>query len=323
MGKIVNRSICVIGSGRWGMNHIRTLSKMGCLTAIVEPNSSRLEEVLSQFPQAKGYSNIEEAIKDRYDGYTLATPAETHYSISKQLIKAGLNILIEKPMTLTSEESRELNELAEESGSRVMVGHVLLFHPAISKIKEVIESGRLGKLHYIYSNRLNLGTVRTEESVFSSFAPHDISVIDYLVGKPAINIEAKGSKFLQNNVFDSTISHLEYPDNINAHIFVSWLHPFKQQLLVVVGSKAMISFDDATSEKKIYLHNKGFEFRNGEPIKIEEPDEIIDYEKRMPLEEEMRYFVNNLDKTIEINSGQAGYEVVKILETVQSLIENK
>ncbi|MGL5894025.1 MAG: Gfo/Idh/MocA family oxidoreductase, partial [Bacteroidales bacterium] len=317
----MNKQLCVIGSGRWGQNHIKTLRKLGCLAAVVDANSNRVAEVIKNYPDIKVYTNIEDAISAKYDGYTLATPAETHYQIAKLVIEAGLNILIEKPMTLTSIESESLINLSQKSGSRVMVGHVLLFHPAINKIKEIIESGRLGKLNYIYSNRLNLGTVRTEESVFSSFAPHDISVVDYLVGKPVINIEAKGSKFLQKDVFDSTIALLEYPENVHAHIFVSWLHPFKQQLLVVVGSKAMISFDDATPEKKIFIYNKGFEFENGTPIKIEEADEEINYDKKMPLEEEIRYFINNLDKTIEINSGQDGYEVVKILETVQSLIE--
>ena len=230
--------------------------------------------------------------------------------------------MLEKPMTLTAQQSKELVELAKKTGSRLMVGHVLLFHPAIRKIKETIESGKLGKLFYLYSNRLNLGTVRTEESVFSSFAPHDISVLDYLIGNPACKIEAKGSKFLQSKIYDTTLTQLEYPDNVHAHIYVSWLHPFKQQLLVVVGSKGMISFDDSSKEKSIHFYNKQIDFENEIPIKIENPDEIIPYEKKMPLEEELKYFVEHLDSSIEINSGESGYEVVKVLETVQKLIES-
>lgn len=204
-----------------------------------------------------------------------------------------------------------------------MVGHVLLFHPAYRKIKEIIDSGKLGKLFYLYSCRLNLGTVRTEESVFSSFAPHDISILDYLTGDSACSIKAKGSKFLQDKVYDSTLTLLEYPHNVHAHIFVSWLHPYKQQLLVVVGSKGMIAFDDATPEKEIHFYNKRIDMKNGIPVKVEAPDEIIAYEKKQPLTEELAYFVEHLDSTIGINDGQAGYEVVKVLETVQQIIEKQ
>ncbi len=317
----MKKEICVIGGGRWGQNHIKTLAKLGCLAAIVEANSQRLKELLTQYEGVKGYTSLDDAIHIRYDGYTLATPAETHYSIGKQLIENGLNVMVEKPMTLTAVESKELVELAKQTDSRLMVGHVLLFHPAIRKIKEVMDSGKLGKLFYMYSNRLNLGTVRTEESVFSSFAPHDISVLDYLAGSPAYKIDAKGSHFLQDKIYDSTLTQLEYPDNVHAHIYVSWLHPYKQQLLVIVGSKGMISFDDSTQKKEIHFYDKRIDFEHGIPVKIENPDDVIPYEKKMPLEEELKYFVEHLDSTIEMNTGQAGYEVVKVLEEVQKQIE--
>lgn len=319
----MEKRICTIGGGRWGQNHIRTLYAMGVLAAIVEASGKRLEELLSLYPGVKGYTDVDQAIADRYDGYTLATPAETHYDIAKKIISLGLNVMIEKPMTLTSEHSKELYQLAQQSGSRIMVGHVLLFHPAYRKIKECIDSGKLGKLHYLYSTRLNLGTVRTEESVFSSFAPHDISVLDYLIGAPAKNVEAKGSKFLQDRVYDTTMTQLEYPNNVHAHIFVSWLHPFKEQRLVVVGSKGMISFDDSTKEKDIHFYNKRIDFERGIPVKVENPDEIIPYERKMPLEEELQYFIGHLDGTIEINTGRDGYEVVKVLEEVERIIKLK
>lgn len=317
----MKKEICVIGGGRWGQNHIKTLASLGYLSAIVESNPNRLKEMTMQYSGIKGYTNVDEAISASYDGYTLATPAETHYSIGKKIIEKGLNVMMEKPMTLTAKESKELVELARQTGSRLMVGHVLLFHPAIRKIKEVIKSGKLGKLFYMYSNRLNLGTVRTKESVFSSFAPHDISVLDYLAGSPACVIDAKGNYFLQNKIYDTTLTHLEYPDNVYAHIYVSWLHPYKQQLLIVVGSKGMISFDDSTKEKEIYFYNKRIDFEKGIPIKVENPSEVIPYERIMPLEEELKYFVEHLESTIEINTGQAGYDVVRVLETVQKQIE--
>lgn len=319
----MKNEICVIGGGRWGQNHIKTLAGLNALAAIVEANPQRLAQLIEQYPSVKGYTNIEEAIDTGYAGYTIATPAETHFAIAEKIISKGLNVLVEKPMTMTALQSEELVKLAEKTGSRLMVGHVLLFHPAIIKIKETIDSGKVGDLFYLYSTRLNLGTVRTEESVFSSFAPHDISVLDYIIGKPAIDIQAKGTKFLQENIYDSTMTQLTYPGNIHAHIYVSWLHPFKEQKLVIVGSKGMISFDDSTKEKEIHFYDKRIDFENGVPVKVEHPDEIIPYEKKMPLEEELKYFIDHLDKTIEVSDGKSGYEVVKILEVVQQIIENR
>lgn len=319
------KRICVIGGGRWGKNHIRTLSQMGNLSAIVEANQQRLLEYLENYPSVKGYIDVDEAISHRYDGYVIATPAETHFEIARKIISNGLHVLIEKPMTITSAQSQELVKESKRSGSKVMVGHLLLFHPAIRKIKEVISSGKIGNLFYLYSNRLNLGTVRTEESVFSSFAPHDISVLDYLVGAKAIKIEAKGAKFLQEKVYDTTMTQFDYPGGVRGHIFVSWLHPFKEQLLVVVGSKGMLSFDDSTVEKEIHFYNKRIDFENGVPVKIEEPDEVIEYEKGMPLEEELKYFISKLDSEdgskIEINSVEDGLEVVRVLECVENMIK--
>lgn len=313
------RKICVIGGGRWGQNHIRTLSQMGNLAGIMEANQQRLDELLAQYP-VQGFAELDDAIKQRFDGYILATPAETHYPVGKKLLELGLNVLIEKPMALTSEHSQHLVEIAGQTGARLMVGHILLFHPAIIKIKEVIDSGKIGRLYYIYSTRLNLGTVRTEENVFWSFAPHDISVLDYFIGHPATKIEAKGAKFLQNKIYDVTMTQFAYPGNVHAHIFVSWLHPFKEQRLVVVGSEGMLSFDDSSLEKNILYYNKHIDWVEGKPVKVEQPDEIIAYKKTMPLAEELKYFVENLDKTIEVASGTTGHEVVKVLEIVQELI---
>lgn len=318
----MTKQICVIGGGLWGQNHIRTLYEMGNLASIVEPNRERLKEFLEKY-QVKGFLNVQEALEQDFDGFTIAAPASLHYSLAKQIIEAGKPVLVEKPMTLSSETSKELVDLASMKSVQLMVGHVLLFHPAIRKIKELIDSGTIGELYYIYSTRLNLGTVRTEENVFWSFAPHDISVIDYLVDNTPIKIESKGSKYLQSNIYDYTMTQLTYPKNVNAHIFVSWLHPFKEQRLVVIGSKGMISFEDSSAEKEIKFYNKQIRFNKGLPEKLEKPTEIITYEKKQPLAEELKYFVENLDKTIEIADGRSGYEVVKVLEKSQELIEKK
>lgn len=318
----MNKQICVIGGGRWGKNHIRTLYEMGNLGGIVESNEARLRELLTQYP-VKGFLNIDEAMDDDFDGFVVATPAETHYLVGKKLLENSRHTLIEKPLALSSKDSRELIKIAKKNDTRLMVGHILLFHPAIRKIKEVIDSGKIGQIYYLYSNRLNLGTVRTEENVFWSFAPHDISVLDFIVGQPSIEVHAKGGKYLQDTIDDVTITQFDYPNNVRAHIFVSWLHPFKEQRLVIVGSRAMISFDDSSKEKNILFFNKHIDWKDGMPTKVEEPDEIIYYEKSQPLRNELQYFIDNLDKKIEIADGKSGHEVVKVLEKAQAFLNKR
>ena len=316
----MNKKICVVGGGKWGQNHIKTLYQLGNLGAIVEANAERLNELLKLYP-VEGFTELEQALEQDFDGFTVAVPAPLHYEVAKKIIESGKSVLVEKPMTLSTVTSRELVELAERKGVQLMVGHVLLFHPAIRKIKKIIDSGELGNLYYLYSNRLNLGTVRTEENVFWSFAPHDISVLDYFVGHPAEKIVSKGSKFLQEKVYDVTITQLDYPNNVHAHIFVSWLHPFKEQRLVVIGSKGMVSFDDATAEKEIKFYDKRIDFEKGIPVKVENPTRIIPYEQKQPLSEELKYFIEHLDKKIEIADGQSGLEVVKVLEEAEKKIQ--
>lgn len=316
----MTKRICVIGGGRWGQNHIKTLSQLGCLAAIADENEKRLQELAALYPQAQVFNSCDAAINADFDAYVVATPAETHYEIGKKILGKGISVLIEKPMTLLAERSLELVRLAEQHQAQLMVGHVLLFHPAIRKIKEIVDQGKIGQLYYIYSTRLNLGTVRTEENVFWSFAPHDISVLDYIIGAQPLKMRAKGAKFLQDRIFDVTMTQFEYPNNIHAHIHVSWLHPFKEQRLVLVGSQGMIAFDDSSAEKEIHFYNKRIDFIEGQPVKVEKPDEIISYEKKAPLAEELSYFVAHCNDKIEIADGRSGYEVVKVLETVQKMI---
>jgi len=312
--KKTSRKVCVIGGGRWGQNHIRTLYEMGNLYGIVDSDLSRLTELSRKYPEAKAYTSVESAIEDGYHGYVIATPAETHFSIGSFLLNRNQNVLIEKPLALSSADSVKLIELAQESGSRLMVGHVLLFHPAILKIKEAIDGGFIGNLLYMYSNRLNLGTVRTEENVFWSFAPHDISVFNFLIGKSPVFMHASGGCFLQKEIHDSVIAFFAYPDNIKGHIFVSWLHPYKEQKLVVIGSEGMLTFEDSSPEKRVLYHKKGIAWVNGKPVKREEAEEIIPYDMSSPLENELKYFIEHLDMEIEISDGRSAHEVVRILE---------
>ena len=286
----MHKKICVVGAGYWGKNHINTLSQLQSLKGIVDSDQKITDIYKEKYPKINCYDNIDDALKDNYDGFTIATPAETHFDIAKKLILSGKHVLIEKPMALSIEHAEELVELAKDNKVNVMVGHVLLFHPAIIKIKEMIDSGSIGELQYIYSNRLNMGKVRNHENAFWSLAPHDIAIFHYLTGSKPKNIKAIGSTFLQKGIPDSTLTHFHYQNDVRGHIFVSWLHPFKEHRLVVIGSNSMITFEDSLKGKPLKLYSKKYDLIDGVPEKIDGPVRLIMYEKKMPLTAEMESF---------------------------------
>jgi len=322
----LKNNICVVGAGYWGKNHIRTLYKLNALGGIVENKSSVLSDLKKRYLNVPIFRNIDDALSfDKFHGYTVATPAETHYDLSKQIINSKKHVLIEKPFTLNVEHAEDLVNLAKKNKVNLMVGHSMLFHPAIIKIKELLSSGKIGKLQYIYSNRLNLGQVRTEENVFWSLAPHDISIFQYLTDLYPININAHGSSFLQERIHDSTITLIKYPNNIHGHIFVSWLHPFKEHRLMVIGSEGMLSFEDSMDGKPLRYYKKKFEIQNKVPEKIDGPIEDIDYDKSQPLTNELRYFIDHLKKSDpKIANGAHALEVTKILvKASNNLVNNE
>lgn len=307
--------VCVVGCGRWGRNHIRTLAEMGHLYGVVETDGKTRESVQNQYPRIQTYDCVDKALGQDFDGYVVATPAETHYEIASVLIKHKNHVLVEKPITLHVHEANDLVSMASAAKVNLMVGHVLLFHPAIRKIRDLIREGKIGRLEYIYSNRLNLGTVRTEENILWSFAPHDISIFQHFIGQKPEEVVSRGGIFLQPGIHDVTMTTLKYPGNIVGHIFLSWLHPFKEHRLVLIGSKGMLSFEDSTDDKKLVYYEKGFDWVCGEPVKRDGPTEVIDYDNTMPLAEELKYFVSHLDgHPMKIAHGGNGVEVLEILE---------
>jgi len=315
MKETKQKKIAVVGAGRWGKNHIKTLHELGCLSGIVEASAEVRAEFKEQYPGIKTFATVRDAINENFDGFTVATPAETHFELAKFIISHKKHVLVEKPITLKASEAKHLKKLAEENGVNLMVGHLLLFHPAIRKIKELIERGKIGKLEYIYSNRLNLGTVRIEENILWSFAPHDISVFQYLIGSLPTEVVSRGGVFLQPHNHDLSMTILTYPDNVVGHIFVSWLHPFKEHRMVVIGSKGMFSYEDSSDDKNLLFYEKGIDWINGEPIKRDGPTEVIPYEKKMPLAEELKYFVAHTDgDPVKTADAQNGVEVLEILE---------
>ena len=309
----MKEKICVIGGGRWGENHIRTLYEMGNLAAVVEPNENRLQELKEKYGMT-ALTSLEEALENSFDGYVVSSSAETHYEIGKRILERGFPCLIEKPMTMNSREAEDLVQTAREHHANFMVAHILLFHPAINKIKELIDEGNVGELYYMYSTRIKFGVVRTEENVFESFAPHDIAILNYFADAPASSMELHRGYFLQKDICDYVLAYLEYENNLKAHIQVSWLHPFKEQRVVVVGSKGMLWFDDA-GDKKVYFTDKHVEWKDGIPECVETDSIAIPYDNsQLPLERELRYFVAHLEEPPKFSTGEDGWALVKALE---------
>lgn len=315
----------IIGFGKWGFNHVNTASKLVKPSRItVCDNNEAAKEKLEKISEDINFTrDIDEIIANpAINAVIVATPAETHFEITKKLLNAGKNVLVEKPITLFSSEAEELMKLAEEKGLVLMVGHVLLYHPAILKIKQMLDDGELGKLQYIYSNRLNLGTIRSEENILWSFAPHDISVIQFLTGNNPMEIYAKGASFLQHEIEDTTLTFMKYPDNVSAHIFVSWLHPFKEQRLVVIGDKGMVVFEDSLPEEKLKFYRKGFQKVEGVLEKFDFDYEVVEFENKMPLVEEQKHFYECVTEGNKpLTDGLHALEVLKILEESQKGLE--
>ena len=313
--------VCVVGGGRWGQNHIRTLSELGYLGGICDVNEDSLQRYQEQHPEVKTFTDLDLALAADMDGFTVATPAHTHFTIAKKIMQSGYPVLVEKPLALSSDEARDLQRISQETGQQLMVGHLMLFHPAIERIKELLDDGLIGKVQYIYSNRINLGTVRTEENILWSFAPHDVSIFQYLLGARPIEVVSRGGAFLQPGVHDSTMTVLRYPGNVMCHNYVSWLHPFKEHRLVLIGSKGMLRFDDSSEEKALLFYEKGIDWIQGEPIKREGVTETIAYGDHQPLTAELDYFVKNMNGKIAKADGQNAIEVLEVLELASSQID--
>ena len=310
-----NKKICVVGGGNWGKNHISTLDKLGFLGGIVDSSESLINSYQSSYPNCKYYSKVEDSFDFSFDGYIIATPPVSHYEIAKKIIGEGKPVLVEKPFTLDLKQAIDLNEYAKFKKVNVYVGHLLLFHPAYLKIKELIDNGLIGNIQYIYSNRLNLGTIRKDENVFWSFAPHDIALIQYYLNSLPENITSNGSAFIRNNVHDTTITSLKYPNNIMCHIFVSWLHPYKEHKFIIIGSKGMISFEDSHKEKPLIYHDKRIDWVNGDTVPLSGETKLINYDKDLALDNQLKYFVETLnDPKIEKINGDSAVEVINILE---------
>jgi UDP-2-acetamido-3-amino-2,3-dideoxy-glucuronate N-acetyltransferase len=316
-------NIACVGTGYWGLNLVRNFASLQALGSVCDSDPTRAQKVADQYGvQARTFADI--LADSSVPAVAIATPAETHYSLARKALLAGKDVFVEKPITLRSEDCLDLVELAESRRRILMVGHLLEYHPAILKLKELIDDGVLGDVQYIYSNRLNLGKVRREENALWSFAPHDISIILMLLnGQLPIRATAVGGNYLQREIADVTVSCLEFAGGVRAHIFVSWLHPYKEQKLVVVGSKYMAAFDDLLPADKLRLYSKRIDL-NGDQVTVQKPEITpVPYQDGEPLQAECRHFLKCIETRQPPRSdGNDGLRVLRILEACQESLKD-
>ncbi len=311
--------IAVVGAGYWGENLIRVFHQLGVLYRICDSQPDRLEKLGSKYPGVKTESSLDAIANDPdIDGVVIATPAETHFALAQRLLEAGKDVFVEKPLVLHCEEAEKLMDLAERRKRILMGGHLLEYHPAVTRLQELVEAGELGRLEYIYSNRLNLGKVRREENALWSFAPHDISVILLLTKQLPIQVAATGGAYLQPNIADVTVSTMLFERGVRAHLFVSWLHPYKEQKLVVVGERRMAVFDDVLKTGKLQIYEKKIDLVNGQFV-VEKPSgQEVELPPGEPLALECQHFLDCIRTRRQPKTdGADSWRVLKVLEASQ------
>ena len=315
--------VAVVGVGYWGKNLVRNFYELGALEALCDADRSLEGTYQRSYEGVRFCSEFSEVLSDSsIDAVALATPAVKHYEMAKAALEAGKDVLVEKPLAIDVKHGEELVKLAEANQRILMVGHILRYHPAILKLQRLIQDGALGKINYLYSNRLNIGKIRTEENILWSFAPHDISVMLSLLNEMPTRVTCQGGSYLNRDIPDVTLSHFEFPSGVQAHIFVSWLHPIKEQRLVVVGSEKMAIFDD-TAEHKLVLYPHRVEWRNRIPTAVKANGEIVDLEDQEPLRAECQHFLDCVkSRTSPVSDGAEGLRVLRVLDACQRALHN-
>lgn len=317
--------IGLIGIGYWGKNILRNLYELNALHTACELNARAIRKYRKIYPDVNYTKNLKKILENPdIKAVVIATPANSHYKITKESIIAGKDVFVEKPLALNIKEGRELIELAKEKKTILMVGHVIQYHPAFMKLKELISKGVLGNIQYIYSNRLNIGKLRTEENILWSFAPHDISAILALIGDEMVNVSAFGGNYITPGVYDTTITNFEFKNNIKGHIFVSWLHPYKEQKLVITGTKAMVVFDDLSKEK-LFLYSHKIRLNHIKiPVVTKANYRIIPVKKDEPLRLELEHFIECVKfRKKPRTDGFEGLRVLKVLEKCEKALRKR
>ena len=319
-----NPKIAVIGAGYWGKNLVRNFAQLGNLELICDSAPERRTELEKQYGVSTTNDVAAALSSPTITGVAIATPAETHGVLVRQALEAGKDVFVEKPLCLDVEEGRRLVELAREKKRVLMVGHLLWYHPAVLKLKELIDNGELGRIEYIYSNRLNMGKIRREENILWSFAPHDISVILGLLNETPTQVECRGGNYLHEQIADVTMTNLSFPSGVKGHIFVSWLHPFKEQKLVIVGDKKMAVFDDVATENKLVVYPHSVVWKDQVPVACKADGQPMSFEMSEPLKAECQHFLDRmLDRLPPRTDGVEGLAVLEVLNRCQESLEAK
>ncbi len=317
----------VIGIGGWGKNLLRNFYELPDAEVKIACDlvGERLAGAAARYPEVTFSQDYREILDStEIEAVVVATPGAAHFKIARECLEAGKDVFIEKPMTLKSRDCRELVELAGKRKRIVMVGHLLLYHPAVRKLKEEVEAGTVGELYYLYSQRLNLGKIRRSEDALWTFAPHDISVALYLIGKDPVSVSARGGSYVQKGVADVAFATIGFSGNTLAHLHVSWLDPHKVRRITLVGSKQMMVFDDMAGSDLIKIYDKGvgenLEYDTyGEYLHLRYGDVRIPWVKGgEPLKAECSHFVECVrERKTPLTDGKNGLQVVEVLEAAE------
>jgi len=322
----MNKNLALIGAGYWGQNLARNFNKLGVLHTICDSSPQILQKYNTGYDTVQKTTSLDDVFKNaEITCVAIAAPAVLHYELAKLALDHGKDVFVEKPLSLNVSQGEELIALAKKKRHILMVGHLLQYHPCIEKLKQLIKNGELGRLYYITSNRLNLGKIRKEENALWSFAPHDISVILALAGgQMPEKVNCFGESYLTRGIADTTLTILKFPNNLCSHIYVSWLNPFKEQKLTVIGSEGMVVFDDTQPwQRKLVLYRGYLKWDNGlTPVPIKGDGEPIQVPEEEPLLRECNHFIQCCEnRSNPITDGQEALKVLKILQLAQNSLE--
>jgi predicted dehydrogenase len=322
--------VAVAGLGYWGPNIARNFAALpgAELTWCCDASAANRERLAPMFPRARFAADLDEVLADdAVDAVALATPVPTHAALARRVLEAGKHCFVEKPMAQSSADAESVVAAAEAADRTLMVGHLLEYHPGVVKLKELIDSGELGRVLYIYGNRLNLGKLRADENALWSLGAHDVSVLLRLAGEEPYEVEARGESYMREGIEDVVFCFLRFPSGLAAHLHLSWLDPHKERRFTVVGEGRMATFDDMALEGKITIYDKGFDEHAGRGSYGEYITRSGDiWSPRLPnlepLRTECEHFVRSIrEGTPPISDGAAGLRVVRVLEALQQSLD--
>jgi predicted dehydrogenase len=320
----------LVGLGYWGPNLARNLDDLpgAHLAWLADRDEARLEHYAGRYPHARVTTSIEDVLADEtLDGVVIATPVVTHHELARQALRAGKHVFVEKPLAQSAEDAEELVALAGERGLVLMPGHLLLYHPAVAKLKALVDSGELGRILYVYGNRQNLGQIRRDENALWSLGAHDLSVVLHLIGEEPVECWARGESFLNEAIEDVVFCYLRFPSGVVAHMHLSWLDPHKMRRMTVVGDSKMAVFDDMALDRKVTVFDKGTEQRTdtyGEWVTRTGDISIPKIPNDEPLRLECEHFLALLrGEGDKLDAARAGVAVVRALEQLQASLERE